>query len=134
MKDVKIKRKNYDENFKLGVVEDYYSSGASIRSITRKYGLSCCSLFRSWLKRYSIAEKSLSLPKESESELMAKEKEKRLNSLSCKESKETLEEEVVRLRKALAYSKLRYEALNEVIKISKEEYGIDLLKKAGAKQ
>ena len=32
------------------------------------------------------------------------------------------------------YSELRNEALNEVLKIGKEKYGIDLLKKAGAKQ
>ena len=42
--------------------------------------------------------------------------------------------ENARLRKALEYSELRNEALNEVLKIGKEKYGIDLLKKAGAKQ
>ena len=41
---------------------------------------------------------------------------------------------VSRLRKALEYSELRNEALNEVLKIGREQYGIDLLKKAGAKQ
>ena len=45
-----------------------------------------------------------------------------------------LKDEILRLRKALEYSELRNEALNEVLKISKEQYGIDLLKKAGAKQ
>jgi hypothetical protein len=38
------------------------------------------------------------------------------------------------LRKALQYSELRNEALQELLKIGKEEYGIDLLKKAGTKQ
>ena len=47
---------------------------------------------------------------------------------------ETLRDEVARLRKALEYSELRNEALSEVLKIGKEQYGIDLLKKAGAKQ
>lgn len=45
-----------------------------------------------------------------------------------------LREENARLRKALEYSELRNEALNEVLKIGREQYGIDLLKKAGAKQ
>ena len=45
-----------------------------------------------------------------------------------------LRDEISRLRKALEYSELRNEALNEVLKIGKEQYGIDLLKKAGAKQ
>jgi hypothetical protein len=34
----------------------------------------------------------------------------------------------------LKHRRLRNEALNEVLKIGKEKYGIDLLKKAGAKQ
>lgn len=47
---------------------------------------------------------------------------------------EVLEQEIANLRKALIYSELRNEALNEVLKIGKEQYGIDLLKKVGAKQ
>lgn len=47
---------------------------------------------------------------------------------------EKLRDENARLRKALEYSELRNEALNEVLKIGREQYGIDLLKKAGAKQ
>lgn len=51
-----------------------------------------------------------------------------------KSEKDKLRDEISRLRKALEYSELRNEALNEVLKIGKEQYGIDLLKKAGAKQ
>lgn len=51
-----------------------------------------------------------------------------------KTPEEKLQEEVSNLRKALQYSELRNEALQELLKIGKEEYGIDLLKKAGAKQ
>ncbi len=53
---------------------------------------------------------------------------------SPKTCEEELSEEIARLRKALEYSELRNEALSEVIKIGRERYGIDLLKKAGAKQ
>lgn len=42
--------------------------------------------------------------------------------------------EIMRLRKALEYSELRNEALHEVLKIGREQFGIDLLKKVGAKQ
>ena len=48
--------------------------------------------------------------------------------------KEQLAQEVANLRKALVYSELRNEALTEVLKIGREQYGIDLLKKVGAKQ
>ena len=47
---------------------------------------------------------------------------------------EELEDEIIRLHKALEYSELRNEALNEVLKIGREQFGVDLLKKAGAKQ
>lgn len=46
-----------------------------------------------------------------------------------KTPEEKLQEEVSNLRKALQYSELRNEALQELLKIGKEEYGIDLLKK-----
>ena len=51
-----------------------------------------------------------------------------------KTREEQLSQEVENLRKALEYSELRNEALHEVLKNGKEQYGVDLLKKAGAKQ
>ena len=47
---------------------------------------------------------------------------------------ERLREENLRLRKALSYSELRNKDLNEILKAGRERYGIDLLKKADAKQ
>ena len=63
----------------------------------------------------------------------------RKKSIECQPTSEMTElerlrDENQRLRKALSYSELRNEALNEVLKIGREQYGIDLLKKAGAKQ
>ena len=64
---------------------------------------------------------------------MAKKlKEAKVPQIKSKEDK--LIEENARLRKDLEYSELRNEALNEVLKIGREQYGIDLLKKTGAKQ
>lgn len=106
-------------------------------SITRKYGLSHALLY-SWLRRYD--SEVLSLPSEM-SELEAKvymSYKKRKSEAKPgpvpKTEEERLRDEISRLRKALAYSELRNEALHEVLKIGKEKYGIDLLKKAGAKQ
>lgn len=45
-----------------------------------------------------------------------------------------LECEIQHLRRAQEYSELRSEALHEVLKIGREQHGIYLLKKAGAKQ
>lgn len=49
---------------------------------------------------------------------------------ACPPSREQeMRAEILRLRQALEYSELRNEALNEVLKIGREEYGVDLLKK-----
>ena len=63
-----------------------------------------------------------------------KQAKQTLISPDVKKELDELREENARLRKALEYSELRNEALNEVLKIGREQYGIDLLKKAGAKQ
>lgn len=68
---------------------------------------------------------------------MARDKWRKLHPVVEPEEKseyDLLREENQRLRKALEYSELRNEALNEVLKIGREKYGVDLLKKVGAKQ
>lgn len=45
-----------------------------------------------------------------------------------------LEARILMLEKALRYSELRNEALNEVIKVYNESEGVDILKKVGSKQ
>ncbi len=130
-KDQRNYRK-FSRQFILTVLLDYYSSGSSKRSIVRKYGLSGGLLY-GWLRKYE--SESLSLPtdmSELESKVyMAQKKHKSERAAAVRPSteEERLREEIARLRKALAYSELRNEALNEIIKISKEKYGIDLLKK-----
>lgn len=64
----------------------------------------------------------------------AQSERKKSQVTSSLSKEEELQAELLRLRKALEYSELRNEALSEVLKIGREEYGIDLLKKAGAKQ
>ena len=83
-----------------------------------------------------LSAKDLSLSQDllSQIETMRKAKEKKSQVTSSLSKEEELQAELLRLRKALEYSELRNEALSEVLKIGREEYGIDLLKKAGAKQ
>ena len=88
-------------------------------------------------KKFVLNEKELSLSSEllEKISLMRKERLARHQREGIPQSKEEeLSAEIARLRKALEYSELRNEALNEVLRIGREEYGIDLLKKAGAKQ
>ena len=60
-----------------------------------------------------------------------KEKEAQAKSLTREQE---LEAKIAMLEKALQYSELRNEALNEVIKVYNESEGVDILKKVGSKQ
>ena len=122
-------------DFKFQLLKEYYESGSSMYSISKKHGVDDVTFFR-WVK--SFESKSISLPEElSELEnqvYMARKKSIADKPSSAMTELERLRDENLRLRKALSYSELRNEALHEVLKIGRERYGIDLLKKAGAKQ
>ena len=122
-------------DFKLQLLKEYYESGSSMYSISKKHGVDDVTFFR-WVK--SFESKSISLP-EDLSELENQVYMARKKSIAGKPSPamtelDRLRDENLRLRKALSYSELRNEALHEVLRIGRDRYGIDLLKKAGAKQ
>lgn len=135
MSKVTLKRQQFSMDFKLQLLKEYYESGSSKNSISKKYGIDHVT-FLHWVQ--SFESKSLSLPQElSELEnqvYMARKKSIAGNPSSEMTELERLRDENLRLRKALSYSELRNEALHEVLKIGHDRYGIDLLKKAGAKQ
>ena len=138
MEKRKQSRRQYDDQFKLGVLKEFYSGDSSRYSICRKYEINPRS-FIMWEKKFM--GKTVALPKEltelEKKVYMARSlKKARIGNVtsSPKTREEELSEEISRLRKALEYSELRNEALSEVLKIGMERYGIDLLKKAGAKQ
>ena len=121
--------------FKLQLLKEYYESGLSMYSISKKHGVNSVTFLR-WVK--SIDSQSLSLPEELielENQIYMKRKKPIERNTSPEMTElERLRDENLRLRKALSYSELRNEALHEVLKIGRDRYGIDLLKKAGAKQ
>ena len=135
MSKERLKRQPFSMDFKFRLLKEYYESGLSMYSISKKHGVNSVTFLR-WVK--SIDSQSLSLPEEL-SELknqiyMKRKKPIERNTSPEMTELERLRDENLRLRKALSYSELRNEALHEVLKIGRDRYGIDLLKKAGAKQ
>lgn len=128
-------RKSYSMEFKLRMLKEYYESGSTKYSLCKKYSVDYVTFSR-W-ERY-FESKTLSLPSdltELEHQVyMARKKSESSKTTGPQTESERLQEENLRLRKALAYSELRNEALHELLKIGREQYGIDLLKKAGAKR
>lgn len=135
MSKVTLKRQQFSMEFKFQLLKEYYESGSSMYSISKKHGVDDATFIR-WVKLYE--SKSLSLPQElielEKQVYMARKKSIEEKPSSEMTELERLRDENLRLRKALSYSELRNEALHEVLKIGRERYGLDLLKKAGAKQ
>ncbi len=133
METKKIVRARIDLSTKLSALIAYYSSDKSMYFISNKLGISLRSLLR-FKDSFETSPESLSLSEELLTKLSDMRKKRLESKLSLPESPTVLKEENARLRQALEYSELRNEALQELLKIGREEYGIDLLKKAGAKQ
>ena len=134
MKKERRTPRHFDDQFRLSVLKDYYESGASYSQISRKYDVSSGNVI-AWERKYM--NKCVPLPadiQELEKQVFMAKKSKEARVPQVKSEEDKLREENARLRKVLEYSELRNEALNEVLKIGREQYGIDLLKKAGAKQ
>ena len=128
-------RKNYSMEFKLRMLKEYYESGSTKYSLCKKYSVDYVTFSR-WEGYFE--SKTLSLPSdltELEHQVyMARKKSESSKATGPQTESERLREENLRLRKALACSELRNEALHELLKIGREQYGINLLKKAGAKR
>ena len=126
----------FSEDFKLSVLKDMYENNLSVYSTAKKYGFKASSCIFAWSKKYPVDSKLLSLSDEIITRVQSMQKKRKtfVKPTAPSTREEQLAQEVSNLRKALAYSELRNEALNEVLKIGREQYGIDLLKKVGAKQ
>ena len=125
----------YDDDFKLKVLKDMYENGLSVYSACRKYGILGSRTIQMWEKAFPLDSKSLSLSSETIEKVKAMRTKKEKEALEMVLTREQeLEARIAMLEKALQYSELRNEALNEVIKVYNESEGVDILKKVGSKQ
>ena len=112
---------SYPESFRQQVLEDYFSSNGTIKACAAKWGIPKGSL-GTWLKTCKNAEKSVSL------------RRKPIHMDAKDQVIADLRLENERLRREVEYNKLRAAGYERLLEIVKEEDGIDLLKKDGAKQ
>jgi transposase-like protein len=121
------KQTRLSESEKLSILVEYFSGGHSINSITKKYGLSCCTLSY-WIKRYPIDSVLLSLPQQSIEEVMAKKK-----ANESEDEIARLQARIKALENALAFSKLETQARDMLIDIAEKQEKIQIRKKSGVK-
>ena len=113
--------KHYSQSFKQQVLDDYFQSGMSQAGCCRKWNIPLTTL-SSWLRTCTSQEKSVSLQSNS------------IHMDAKDQAIENLRVENERLRREAEYHKLRVAGYERLLEIIKEEDGIDLLKKDGAKQ
>lgn len=114
-------RNHYPQSFKDRVLDDYFQSGASLSACAGKWQIPVATL-QIWLASCTSREKAVSLRPKS-------------NRMDAKDQAlENLRIENEKLRRALEYQKLKVAGYERLLEIVRQEDGIDLLKKGGAKQ
>ena len=117
----RINRTRYSLTEKRSILDLYFKSGLSCRQFALQHGIDRSTLSL-WLSSCKNAEKSVPL-------------QSKLISMDAKdEMLEKLRAENEKLRHNLEFERLRVRAYERLIEIVKEEDGIDVLKKDGAKQ
>lgn len=119
--------REYSKTFKLQVLQDYYSSGQSKRSIERKWKIPSHRIYF-WEKSFPI--ESFPLPLSSES----LERYKMAHESKEHSTEEILQKRIDALTRSLEYEKMRSRAFEKMIEIAEQEEGISILKKDGVKQ
>ena len=123
----KDKQKQYEDDFKLRVLSDYYESGMSKLFISRRWGITHPTLIK-WSKLWPIDSKELSLPEEIISTYRMGGKDR------GKSDEQILQEHIASLERSLQMERMRCRALEKVIEIAEREEGISILKKDGVRQ
>ena len=117
----RINRTSYSLTEKRSILDLYFKSGLSCRQFALQHGIDRSTLSL-WLSSCKNAEKSVPL-------------QSKLIGMDAKdEMLEKLRAENEKLRRNLEFERLRVRAYERLIEIVKEEDGIDVLKKDGAKQ
>lgn len=94
--------KKYSDQFKLSVVEDYYSSPFGVRAIAAKYGLSSKNLINDWevqLKKRGLLPPDATKPNKAS----GRTKEKVLREDTRTPREKQYEEEIQALKARVAY-------------------------------
>lgn len=119
-------RKVYSESFRMQVVSNYYSGGCHLSETARKWEVPIPTL-QKWVKTCCLGqEKSVPLP--------AEEQNAPIMETTESDTIAALQKRINELETSLAYERLRVVAYERLIEIASKEEGIDVLKKAGAKQ
>ncbi len=110
--------KHYSESFKINVVKEVENGLLSKDGARRKYGIRGKSAVLYWCRKYGQEKYPIMPVKKSNKSLTPDEKDQRIAELEAK----------------LSHAKLSIDALESLIEVANEIYGVDLKKKVGIKR
>ena len=119
------KVKFYTDEEKRKIIEEYLTSGKSIKEIHAKYNIRGHSKIQEWMIKFGLRKKFEKQLNES----------KAMNHLPNKSIKEVENESRIKeLEEQLAESKMQSLLLNTMIDLAEEQLKVSIRKKSGAKQ
>ena len=122
---MKQETRRYNDAEKLQIIEEYMNSGESMETFQAKFGMGHCTLSR-WMTKFGLLNTS---------QKQFNEMKKAVEPSPEKSKRELmLEAKVAQLEKELKEEKLKSMAFSTMLDVAEEELGIDIRKKAGAKQ
>lgn len=117
------KNRHLTDEIRLQIIQEHLE-GASKYSLAKKYNLKSASKIRIWMIKFGIEDREESSLKPF---VMAKKQTE-------SEKVAALQLEIKRLKKDLAYEKMRSNAYDTMIDVAEEMFNIPIRKKAGTKQ
>jgi len=125
---MKQEKKTYTKEEKLDIIQAFLASGVSMEEFQNKYGMGHCTLSR-WMTKFAIKN-----PTQEKIVIMRKDNVDSAQLKAQKAKQIALESEVSRLRLELEAEKLKSLAYSTMIDVAEKQFGIEIRKKAGAKQ
>jgi transposase-like protein len=122
---MRVQVKQFTDDFKLKVVQEYLETSISGKDLMNKYQIRGHGCINNWIRKFGLTK-----PDQTQIDIQRTMKEE-----SAKTAKErVLELKVKQLEKELDNEKLRTLALNTMIDIAERDLHIPIRKKSGAKR
>ena len=116
----------YTDEEKLKLIEAFQVSGLSVSHFQKKNGMGHCTISK-WMTKFGLSNKSERIKMVTEEEKSTPGNEKSIQE-------RILEARIKQLEQELKDEKIKSLAYKTMIEIAEEELGVDISKKAGAKQ
>ena len=123
-----FKTRNYSREEKISILQAFLASGESMEQFQVKNGLGHSTLSR-WMTIFAL-DSSICEQLEAMNNTKYTERDNKVS----KAREHALESEIAKLKADLKAERLKVQAYSTMIDVAEEQLGIDIRKKAGAKQ